>query len=193
MSRAQSAKSGALSVVLEKRGGAAESQAIFRLWDEIGGRTSYKFQKFTELVLLREVKECLVVINSMGGRLFDAISIVGNIALLGAGGVMVRTCVRGLAASGGALVFFAGNPRGMSAGSWLYVHDLSFFPTEDRVSLTDAHKEVRAHENIMRSVEERVSQNTGIPLWEVRRVFRASSWISAKRALSEGWCTDITP
>lgn len=181
-----------LNIILQKQQGRLEPRAIFRLWSDIDEYMSYQFQRFTELLLMHGIKECLVVINSPGGNLFDSISMIENVSLLQFNGIQVRTCVRGLAGSGGALVFLAGNPRGMAASSWIYVHRLSF-PSKTRVALDAAQKDARDYATIMNSVEERVSQNTKIPLRKVKRAFRNSSWISAEQALSEGWCTVIAP
>lgn len=184
---------GSLITVLEKKIGNMESQAIFRLWGDISERTSHQFERFVEILLANQINECLVIINSTGGNFFDAISMSENIALLQLNGITVRTCIRGIAASGAALVFFSGNPRGISTGSWILVHRPSFPIPTDGFALPSARKYVEDYSVVAVKVEKLVSEKTGIPIKKVSAAFKKETWISAERALSEGWCTVIAP
>lgn len=106
-------------------------------------------------------------INSPGGSLFDALSIAEQLRRLVAEGIPVVPHVRGLAASGAAVVFAAGTKRFMSPGSMLMYHSLLYRTDDGYTWLPDGRRQLRDRERINEHLIALVSEWAGIARAEV--------------------------
>lgn len=125
-------------------------------------------------------------INSTGGEVNAGVAIYNKIRQLSQNGATVTTRVEGAADSAAALIAQAGDIREVAVGSEVMVHCASclLFGFYDSKSLDGAKAML---DETDRRIAELLSDSTGRPVQEMKRMMQRTSWMTADQAEEEGF------
>lgn len=131
-------------------------------------------------------KNITAEIDSMGGSVFDAVSIYNALKEHPA---RVVTHVSGVAASAGGLIAMAGDEISMASTSWLMMHESSGQAAGRAEDMT---RTAELLESINNSVANIFAERTKKPATIWRDRMRAETWYTAEAAKAEGLIDTIT-
>jgi ATP-dependent Clp protease, protease subunit len=133
-----------------------------------------------------EIENLDVRINSMGGDVFEGVTIYNRLKQMKAN---ITVYVDGLAASIASIIAMAGDEIILSEGSLMMVHS----------PMTFAYGNQREFQNkieILDTIEEEMlgiySRRTGMPRSEIRNLLHSETWLNAQEALESGFATSIS-
>lgn len=130
-----------------------------------------------------------LVINSPGGDVTSGMSVYDTIMSMKS---EVHTCIAGIGASMGAIIFLAGKVRSMLPHSKLMLHDPSF-GGGDLAGM----KPLAVKEDLDRLMQTRemlgslIAERTGHPLEEIYELTQKDCYMTAEEAVKFGACTGI--
>ena len=127
-------------------------------------------------------------INSPGGDVFEARTMVSALQAARARGVKVTTYVDGLAASAASYVALASDEVVMAEGALLMVHcawALTVGNSADMISMADL------LDKIDQTIAADYSKKTGKPMPEMLALMEAETWLDANEALDLGFADRI--
>ena len=127
-------------------------------------------------------------INSPGGDVFEARTMVSALQAARARGVKVTTYVDGLAASAASYVALASDEVVMAEGALLMVHcawALTVGNSADMISMADL------LDKIDQTIAADYSKKTGKPMDEMLALMEAETWLDANEALDLGFADRI--
>lgn len=136
---------------------------------------------------LRTKDNITVHINSVGGSLYAGVSIYNRLKELPANVVTIND---GLAASAASVIFQAGNPRKVNAGSCLMIHEaaallIGYFQTKD---LKTEMKRLDAHN---RTAIAAYAEATGIDSDTIKNALAKETWMTGQEAVDAGYADEV--
>ena len=136
---------------------------------------------------LRTKDNITVHINSVGGSLYAGVSIYNRLKELPANVVTIND---GLAASAASVIFQAGNPRKVNAGSCLMIHEaaallIGYFQTKD---LKTEMKRLDAHN---RTAIAAYTEATGIDSDTIKNALAKETWMTGQEAVDAGYADEV--
>ena len=168
----------------------SDSREIF-LTEDVNAETCNRL--ITQLMYLDRAepgKEIILYINSPGGLVADGLAVYDVIRLLDA---PVRTVCLGTCASMGAILFLAGERRGIMEHGRIMVHDPAFGGGHD-IGGKKPHQiqsELDDLNRCRKSLAEIISERTGKALDEIYKVTANDTYFSAQEAVEFGLATEI--
>lgn len=168
----------------------SDSREIF-LTEAVNAESCSKL--ITQLMYLDRAdpgREITLYINSPGGSVADGLAVYDVMRLLDA---PVRTVCMGTCASMGAILFLAGDKRGIMEHGRIMVHDPAFGSGHD-IGGKKPHQiqsELDDLNRCRKSLAEIISERTGRTMGEVYKVTVNDTYFSAQEAVDFGLATEI--
>nr|DAH47699.1 MAG TPA: putative ATP dependent Clp protease [Caudoviricetes sp.] len=136
---------------------------------------------------LRTKDNITVHINSVGGSLYAGVSIYNRLKELPANVVTIND---GLAASAASVIFQAGNPRKVNAGSCLMIHEaavllMGYYQNKD---LKTEMKRLDAHN---RTAIAAYAEATGIDSDTIKSALSKETWMTGQEAVDAGYADEV--
>lgn len=127
-------------------------------------------------------------INSVGGDADAGIAIYNRIRDMD---TRITTIVDGLAASAASIIYMAGDKREARTGSQIMIHETSvgiagYYNAEE---LKKMQKMLDGYDNALASI---YAERAGIDKSTVRRMLKATEWMSAEDAVEKGFADEVT-
>lgn len=133
-----------------------------------------------------EIENLDVRINSMGGDVFEGVTIYNRLKQMKAS---ITVYVDGLAASIASIIAMAGDEIILSEGSLMMVHSPMTFAYGNQ-------RDLQNKIEILDTIEEEMlgiySRKTGLPRSEIRNLLHAETWLNAQESLEKGFATSIS-
>ncbi len=150
-----------------------------------GNATVEEFSRSLEELKKDGCTRLEMVVNSMGGNLFEASGIYD---LVKGCGMEVTAKVYGVAASAATLICCA-------AGNVLISENSRYMVHRARGMAYGTVDEIESYLNDLRSTEDQIVQlyaeRTGKGAEDVKEILKAETWMNAETAVKEGWCDEV--
>lgn len=166
---------------------AAPNAAEISIYDEIGmwGVTAKQF--ISDLKALGDVKDITVSINSLGGSVFDGLTIYNA---LRASGANVTVKIMGIAASIASIIAMAGKKIVMPENSFMMIHN----PLNGIYGNADDMREMAdILDKVGSSLVATYVARTGKSEEEVKVLMDAETYMTAAEAKELGFCDEVIP
>lgn len=140
-----------------------------------------------DLEALGAKEKITVHINSVGGSLYGGIAIYNRLKSLSA---QVTTVNDGLAASAGSIIFQAGNPRKVNAGSNVMVHGAQGFLCGyyNAKGLKDAVRQLEAGTKAAINI---YAEATGRDSESIKSLVEKETWMTGQEAVDQGFADEV--
>jgi ATP-dependent Clp endopeptidase proteolytic subunit ClpP len=140
-----------------------------------------------------KVNKIVIILNSPGGSVFDAIGFTQLMGEQKNKGIIVETRCYGLAASAAAIVISAGTKghRYIAEGSFMMIHELSSFKFLSVESVSDTEKDAKIKRQIQDEIIAILARNTKLSKESLTSKCREESWFNAKTAIKWGFVDNI--
>ena len=141
--------------------------------------------------------EVHMIINSVGGSVFEALAIYDY---LKGSGARVTSHIEGIAASAASFLMFAGEKPTMSKNSVVMIHNSNVpVVSMERMNSDEIReyiKGLQSEVDFMDKINDRMagiySEVTGIGVEEIKSMMDAETWIYSEEALEKGFVSGIT-
>jgi ATP-dependent protease ClpP protease subunit len=132
------------------------------------------------------VKFINVEINSVGGSLFQAVSIFNQ---LESSTAFVTTIATGVAASSGAIIFMAGDKRIVNKGAFVMIHKPMAIGINNADEMRDKANQL---DKFQESIVDIYEAKTGLGRDEINTLVNVETWLDSAEALEKGFATEAT-
>ena len=130
-----------------------------------------------------------VILNSVGGGVYDGLLVFDTIKSLTNKGVSVICEARGLAASMGSIILQAGTKRLATPHTRFLIHEVSSMTWGETTKLEERTEELRKLNNMLNQI---YAERTGKTVEEINKLTKKTDyWMSAKEALDFGLIDEI--
>jgi ATP-dependent Clp protease protease subunit len=141
--------------------------------------------------LAQESKEPIkIILNSVGGDVFDGLLLFDTIRNLVKKGIPVLCEARGLAASMGCILVQAGSQRQATENTRFLIHEVSSVAWGKTSEVVEQAEEIKKVNDMLKEI---LSERTGKSVEEIEKIWHKTDvWFSAKEALDFGLIDQIT-
>lgn len=138
----------------------------------------------------RESKDPIhIILNSVGGSVYDGLLVFDTIKNLTAKGIPVVCEARGLAASMGCIILQAGTKRLATPHTRLLIHEVSSWQWGETTQLEEQTEELRKLNSMLNQI---IAERTGKTVEEIGELTKKTDyWMSAQEALDFGLVDEI--
>jgi len=131
-----------------------------------------------------------VILNSVGGSVYDGLLVFDTIKSLTDKGIEVTTEARGLAASMGSIILQAGTKRLATPHTRFLIHEVSSWQWGETTKLEERTEEMRKLNDMLNGI---YAERTGKSLEEINKLTKKTDyWMSAEEAKEFGLIDDIS-
>ena len=175
------------SAELTLYGEIVESQPTDWWGDPIDGEFIILSEFLKDLDTIKDVDELTIHLNSIGGDAFSSISIHNRLRELKA----TKTCVvDGVAMSGGSHIMCACDKVKVNPSSIVMIHDCLTFMW-GRLNSSDCQDLAKRLDVVDNSQAEIYARKTGKSLEEIRSMMDATTYLSGRQAVEEGFADEL--
>jgi ATP-dependent Clp protease, protease subunit len=144
-------------------------------------------KQFVEALTPYRTSPLQVRINSVGGEVFDGLTIYNTLVRHAA---RVDIVIDGIAASIASIIAMAGDSLSMPDNTMLFIHNPWALVAGDARRLIDR---ARALEKAQTTMVDIYAKRATLGRGQIQALMDAESWITAREAQSYGWCSDVRP
>lgn len=166
-----------------------DSVESINILDEIGddwiSESDTTLNRVNKKLALADGKEITVNINSIGGSMFEGLSIY-NALCQHKGKVTVN--ILGLAASAASLIAMAGDEIRISPSAFLMIHNSATIIYGDKNSMLDVAQKLSMFDEAMAKL---YASKTGIDKAEIAKMMDDETWLDGEIAVEKGFATEI--
>ena len=137
------------------------------------------------IVTKNQPAEIYLYINSHGGSIFDAFSVIDTML---ASRLPVNTIIDGVAASAATLISVVGKRRYIKRHSYFLIHQISTFMFG---KYSDFQDEMENLDKFMKMIKGVYKQYTGIPMSKLNEILKHDIYFDAEEALKFGLVDEI--